>query len=218
MKINELLTGRSEDHLGNYRDARLHHEVIPKLQLLRKSAAFAGHELAIASSFRSFQQQLLIWNQKALGKRTLLDNDENIVDPTTLSPTQLLFTILRWSALPGTSRHHWGSDFDIYDRAALPPNYQLQLTQHEADHLFGDFHKWLDHNLEDFNFYRPFYCDGGGVAPEPWHISYAPVANPLSNQLTIELVAQTIEQTDIVLKHEILHNLDQIFERFICLT
>ncbi len=29
--------------------------------------------------------------------------------------------ILVWSALPGASRHHWGTDCDVIDAAALPP-------------------------------------------------------------------------------------------------
>ena len=35
--------------------------------------------------------------------------------------------ILEWSALPGASRHHWGSEFDVFDLAALPEGYRVQL-------------------------------------------------------------------------------------------
>ena len=35
--------------------------------------------------------------------------------------------ILLWSALPGASRHHWGTDFDVFDRAAVPPDYRAAV-------------------------------------------------------------------------------------------
>ena len=38
---------------------------------------------------------------------------------------------MRWSAIPGSSRHHWGTDLDVYDAAAVTPDYQVQLTPQE---------------------------------------------------------------------------------------
>ena len=35
--------------------------------------------------------------------------------------------ILVWSALPGASRHHWGTDLDVFDRAVQPPGEPLEL-------------------------------------------------------------------------------------------
>ena len=41
--------------------------------------------------------------------------------------------ILPWSALPGASRHHWGTDVDLIDRKATPPGYRVQLTPEEFE-------------------------------------------------------------------------------------
>ena len=48
--------------------------------------------------------------------------------------------------LPGASRHHWGHDVDIYDAAAMPEGYQIQLTPEEVEGagIFAPMHDWLD--------------------------------------------------------------------------
>ena len=78
-----------------------------------------------------------------------------------------------YSALPGASRHHFGTDLDIYDTRPIDDDYQLQLTPDEYStmaHLLSL--RWLEHNLEKYGFYRPYQEYKGGVAPEPWHISH----------------------------------------------
>jgi len=52
-------------------------------------------------------RQAEIWNAKAAGLRPVLDANEQPIDTGTLSERELVFAILRWSALPGASRHHW---------------------------------------------------------------------------------------------------------------
>jgi hypothetical protein len=47
---------------------------------------------------------------------------------------------------------------------------------------------WLDDQISADNaegFYKPYDVDRGGVAPEPWHISYRPVAQGYSRQLSL---------------------------------
>ncbi|NIM47861.1 MAG: D-alanyl-D-alanine carboxypeptidase family protein, partial [Gemmatimonadales bacterium] len=86
---------------------------------------------------------------------------------------------LRWSALPGASRHHWGTDLDVYDLAARPEGYEVELIPEEVDAggMFGPLHEWLDGRIAAdaaFGFFRPYERDRQGVAPERWHLSYAP--------------------------------------------
>ena len=66
-----------------------------------------------------------------------------------------------------------------------------------------------------WRFYRPYDQDRGGVAPEPWHLSYAPLARQCAQLLTLELLAQQIAATDIALKSVILAHLPEIYNRFI---
>jgi LAS superfamily LD-carboxypeptidase LdcB len=179
----------------------------------------AGFELRVASSYRSFERQLLIWNNKASGLRPVLDDRGLPLDISRLSERDLVYAILRWSALPGASRHHWGTDLDVYDASRIAADYQVQLTQAETigDGPFAEFHRWLDVKLavQEFSFYRPYEKDRGGIAPEPWHLSYAPIAKRYAAALTVDVLRQQLEQTDIQLKSCILDNLDDIYHRFV---
>ncbi|MBK8187087.1 MAG: M15 family metallopeptidase [Cellvibrio sp.] len=204
-----------DDHFKQF----LHPDVIVPLQELSRVAAEAGFLLALASGYRNFSRQLLIWNQKVSGARAVYDSEGNIVNMTILSDDEKLWAILRWSALPGASRHHWGTDVDIYDRSKIDANYQLQLTVAETvePRPFAEFHLWLTEKLAEKNcpFYRPYAVDKGGVAPEPWHLSYTPVANQMSAQFSLDLLVEQIQQTDILLKESILRNIEEIYQRFI---
>ncbi|MEE8192443.1 MAG: M15 family metallopeptidase, partial [Gemmatimonadales bacterium] len=117
------LTGQTEEHLCSAEDAELlgvpvHRDVVMPLHQLRDAAGKAGFDLQMLSGFRSFEQQLSIWNRKALGKLAVLDSNAVPLDIEKLSEKELVFAILRWSALPGASRHHWGTDLDVYDANA----------------------------------------------------------------------------------------------------
>jgi LAS superfamily LD-carboxypeptidase LdcB len=197
----------------------LHPDVIKPLEDLMLEATGAGFQLTLASGYRNFSRQLSIWNQKASGARAVLDSNSLPINVTSLSDDEKLWAILRWSALPGASRHHWGTDVDVYDRSKIDVNYQLQLTLEETmkNGPFAEFHLWLTQRLMEKNcpFFRPYAIDKGGVAPEPWHLSYAPVANQYYAQFSVDLLREQIIQTDILLKESILQNLDEIFERFI---
>ena len=113
----EALTGQTDSHLAEvstlHQTLLAEHNVHHDLMALVNAADTAGFQLEIASGFRDFSRQLLIWNNKFSGQRTMLDSHSQPLDPSRLSDEEKLFAILRWSALPGTSRHHWGTDFDI---------------------------------------------------------------------------------------------------------
>ena len=118
------------------------------------------------SSFRDFDRQLQIWNAKFSGARALLDAAGRPLDATALSPAARIDAILLWSALPGASRHHWGTDVDLIDRAATPAGYRVQLTPAEfaAGGPFARLHDWLEAHAARFGFFRPFRGDAFGRA------------------------------------------------------
>jgi hypothetical protein len=158
---------------------------------LRAAAAAAGFDLRIASAYRSFERQLTIWNGKLSGERPVLDEEDRPLDLATLGDVERIERVLRFSAMPGASRHHWGTDLDIYDAAAVPPGYRLCLNAAEvADQgPFGPLHRWLDERIADGTsrgFFRPYDCDRGGIAPERWHLSYAPMARELAREFTLD--------------------------------
>lgn len=218
----ELLLGLDERALveSSLLACRVHRQMLDPLLFLAERAASAGFILKVASSYRSFDRQLLIWNNKARGLRPVLNDAGEVIDINSLSECDKVFAILRWSALPGASRHHWGTDIDVYGSGHIDPEYQLQLTlaETQGDGPFAEFHRWLDDELAQGNndFFRPYAQDRGGIAPEPWHLSYAPLATVFSRQLTQELLRGQLEQTDLELKQVVLDNLDEIYSRFIC--
>jgi LAS superfamily LD-carboxypeptidase LdcB len=222
------LVGLTETHLCTADDAarlgaRVHRDVVAPFERLKAAAAREGFDLAILSGFRGFEQQLSIWNRKASGQRAVLDSDARPLDITTLTPRELVFTILRWSALPGASRHHWGTDLDVYDRAATPAGYEVELVPAEVNPggIFGRLHAWLDGRIAEGTaqgFFRPYDRDRGGVAPERWHLSHSPVAVPYRHLLTTDVLRATIQPAPMLLKDEVLRHLDQIFERFVLNT
>jgi LAS superfamily LD-carboxypeptidase LdcB len=222
------LTGQTEAHLCSSDEAellgvRVHRDVVSPFLQLRDEARNAGFDLQILSGFRSFQQQLSIWNRKATGKLAVLDSNAVPLDIERLSEDELVFAILRWSALPGASRHHWGTDLDVYDQRARPEGYEIELIPEEVDAggMFGPMHAWLDQRIaadSGFGFFRPYDQDRRGVAPERWHLSHAPTAARYGLRLTPELLRETIRIADIELKEAVLQNLDEIYARYVINT
>jgi LAS superfamily LD-carboxypeptidase LdcB len=196
-------------------------DVAAPLAELRQLAGEQGFDLRLCSSFRSFDRQLTIWNGKVNGQRPVYDNSGAKVDMQALNEWQQVQAIMRWSALPGASRHHWGTDFDIYDAAAIDENYQLQLSPQEVEGegVFAPFHNWLDtvigSEIGASGFYRPYAKDSGGVAPERWHISYRPVAEQFAARLTHQVIKERLLSAEIALKDTVLQNLDKIYPRYI---
>lgn len=218
---DKVLLGMDERELVDMPElsCRVHRQTREPLLFLQARAASAGFILEVASSYRSFERQLLIWNNKARGLRPVLDDAGEPIDLNLLSARDKVSAILRWSALPGASRHHWGTDIDVYDSSRIAADYQLQLTVAETqnDGPFAEFHRWLDDELAQGNsdFFRPYAQDRGGIAPEPWHLSYAPLAGSFAQQFNQVLLRRQLEQTDLELKQTVLDNLDEIYQRFI---
>lgn len=191
----------------------LHQQVVKPFEQMRRDALTMGVDIAIASGYRSFQRQLAIWNGKACGERALLDDRCRPVDVNTLSEQQAIDTILRWSALPGMSRHHWGTDFDVYDRA-IEHRVQLEPDEYEQDGPYARMVQWLDQHMEGYGFYRPYRQDLGGVAPEPWHLSFAPLALQYMQVDWENLLYEQLLNTDIHFKAKILASLANIVQRY----
>ena len=224
--ISEIITGSTETHLvlldkhqAIAENQFIHKQVLQPFIDLQRAAQKAGFDLKICSGFRSFDRQLLIWNGKASGMRPIMDPFGKPINIQNLSSWQKIQAILRWSALPGASRHHWGTDFDIYDAKAMPEDYQIQLSPAEVqgNGIFAPMHDWLDDYLgsQQTGFYRPYKFDKGGIAPERWHLSYRPVADQYAEQLNSEMLCARIKNSNLMLLDVVLEHLDDIFLRYI---
>jgi LAS superfamily LD-carboxypeptidase LdcB len=124
--------------------------------------------------------------------------------------------ILTWSALPGASRHHWGTDLDLID-AATPPGRQAALTATEfaPGGPFAALSTWLEGHAARFGFFRPFRGKRSGVQPEPWHYSFAPVAELARRQLTCQTLAAALAEAPLAGKSVILPRLEEIHARYV---
>lgn len=213
------LTGQVQTHLVEFAPNRLlHKQVIADFTALQHAAKQQGFTLHIASAFRSFERQMHIWNNKYSGVTAILDKNEEPVDIQNISEIDKLYKLLHWSALPSASRHHWGTDIDVYDPTLLPANQSLQLQKSEYLNggYFSELTEWLGNNIQQFGFYRPYQDDQGGVAQEPWHISYFPLADDFLKQLNMELIEQTLKDHPISGKELIKTQLTTIYDQYIC--
>jgi len=186
------LYGLGRSHLVATSDfGLLDEQAAQALDRLVRRAHTAGFELRVASGFRDYARQLHIINAKLRGERPVLDDTGAALDRTLTTEEAWLHSVLRYSALPGTSRHHWGTDVDVWDAAAVEEGYPLQLTPAEygPDGVFAPLTEWLSDLVardDAEGFFRPYQYDEGGVAPEPWHLSYRPVASGMAGRLEID--------------------------------
>ena len=213
------LTGRARTHVAESAQlgATLHPEAARALVDLKDAALAVGIDVAVLSGYRDLGRQTAIWNAKFRGTRRLVARDGAELDRSQLSERALINAILAWSALPGASRHHWGSDVDVIDRAAMPPDYRPQLVQQEfaGNGPFVKLSAWLTEHAAEFGFFRPYASDRGGVMPEPWHLSYAALAVPALATLTLEMVAEAVGSSSMDGRELVLAQLPELYERYV---
>jgi LAS superfamily LD-carboxypeptidase LdcB len=208
---------RKQTQLSPKSNIGIHHQMLTAFKALSLSAKKAGLELKIASGFRSFDRQLHIWNNKFIGKTAIKKANGEVVDISLMSDWQIIEAILLYSALPGASRHHWGCDIDVYAPNLLEDNQTLQLEPWEYAPS-GPMEKlsyWLTENAEEHGFYLPYDSFRGGIAAEPWHLSYAPIAKQYQSKFCVDLLRELILQTDIAGKETIIENLLKIYKHYI---
>jgi len=215
----DQLTGRVRTHLSEHKDppCALHREVLKPFLAMRAAAAADGIDLTAFSSFRDFDRQLGIWNGKFRGERPMQDRNGKPLNALELPPAKRVEAILWWSALPGASRHHWGTDFDVMDARAMPPGYKLRVVPEEYG-VSGPFHRltgWLDAHMHGFGFFRPYTNDRGGVAPEPWHLSHAAIARRAQAALSVDGLREVLAASGIEGKVEVLASLAQSFSNYV---
>ena len=218
MDFNQL-TGRDQKHLVEYFEGEslflIDPDTLKAYLSLKEDLDSENINLSLVSAFRSFDRQFDIWNAKASGKRKLLSRDEKELEFSNLTPEELLHSILTWSALPGASRHHWGTDIDIYD-ANIKDKSDVELTLYECEQDFTNLYQVLDNKLEEHGFFRPYAKDNGGVSREPWHISFKEKSSTYLEQFNLEVFRKSVEASkDLLLKDVILDQIEIIYTQYI---
>lgn len=214
--LDELeLTGRARTHVRQYAQPRFaaRPEVAAAFLDMRAAAARDGIDMVPIASWRPFEAQARNWNRKFAGEATLYDCDGNPRDRAALAPEAIVRAILAWTGLPGATRRHWGTDIDVFDRAAQPPGYRTKLLPDEArpDGVYARLHVWLDVHAARFGFFRPYRTRRGGMCPAPWHLSHAPSAAAALAALDIDMVARAVRASDLLGRDLVLEMLPTLF-------
>jgi hypothetical protein len=219
MKL-EVLLGKTTEHLVPIEGTKclIHQHMLQDFLRLQQDAQAEGLDLQIISAFRDHERQSLIWNKKARGERALFDDQGKELTFSSLSAKEIMWSILRWSAVPGCSRHHWGTDIDIFD-AHTQRAEEVKLVPQECvgQGPAAALHGWLDSLMSQksaYGFYRPYRTDRGGVAPERWHLSYHPVSSVIQEKYSFSIFQNNIKDSNLLLKEELLDHADEIYQRF----
>jgi zinc D-Ala-D-Ala carboxypeptidase len=136
----------------------LRKEVMAAFSAMHDAADSAGIRLTILSATRNFNYQKGIWEKKWARPSYSGWTD-----------AKKAHDILTYSSMPGTSRHHWGTDFDLN---SLDPAY-FKTGQGKK------IYTWLVANAVRFGFcqtYSPKVNGRTGYEEEPWHWSYFPLS------------------------------------------
>lgn len=184
---------------------------------MQVAAKKAGLDLQICSSFRDFDKQLSIWNRKWRGELALYTLNGEKLDAHTLSDIEKIHAIMLWSALPGASRHHWGTDFDFYDKHSIEEQkhtFELIPEEYSGQGPCSKLCEWVHQHAESFGFFLPYANYVGGVASEPWHLSHKNTASNIEAQFDIEALRTKLAQSDILGKESILPILDELVARY----
>lgn len=168
---------------GSGRGAYLHQEAYRAFVDMYDAAKADGIKLTIRSATRNFYRQKQIWESKWTGNR--LQGGENLAQ-TTADPVARAKKILRTSSMPGTSRHHWGTDMDLN---AFENSY-FKAGKGKAEY------DWLVANAGKHGFGQPYTAKGearpNGYEEERWHWSYLPLAKTYlaayEKQVKIEMI------------------------------
>ena len=122
-----------------------------------------GVSFVIKSATRNFDYQKGIWERKWKGETTL-SNGVNL-GKSKLTNLEKAKMILEYSSMPGSSRHHWGTDIDLN---AFNNAY---FEEGEGAKVYN----WLVKNASDYGFCRPYSAKGDqrpyGYNDEKWHWS-----------------------------------------------
>ncbi len=136
------------------------HEVNVAFEEMAAAAQKEGITLRVISGGRNFNMQKSIWERKWNARR-----------PNFKSDKETALDILKYSSMPGTSRHHWGTDLDIN---SLEPSYFASgKGKKEYD--------WLQKNAANFGFCQTYdnktVSGRTGYSEEKWHYSYMPISS-----------------------------------------
>lgn len=160
-------------------DYYLRKEAYEAFLRMHAAAKADGVQLSILSATRNFQTQRLIWEAKWTGQR----KSNGVFVHTIEDPKERALEILKVSSMPGTSRHHWGTDIDLN---ALNNAY---FEKGDGKKVYD----WLQAHAAEYGFCQPYTAGRPtGYTEEKWHWSYQPLAEPFTQAAAHQLTDDQI--------------------------
>lgn len=166
---------------GSALNGYLRRETFAAFQKMSDAAKSDGISLTIISATRNFAAQKTIWENKWTGKTKVGGKDLTIVSDL----NERARTILLYSSMPGTSRHHWGTDVDLN---SLENSY---FEKGEGQKVY----QWLTAHASEYDFCQPYTSKSTGrtgYEEERWHWSYLPLS-----KIFLEEYKKQIQYTDV---------------------
>jgi LAS superfamily LD-carboxypeptidase LdcB len=165
--LYELLGLKEPDLCGD--SFCLRNEVFEAFHRMVAAAEKDGLKLWASSGYRSFEYQKGIWNNKFTTFKKAQPK---------LNCIEIIGKITEYSSIPGTSRHHWGTEIDIVDAFGYHSESPLSRENFENNGIYRYLGKWLTENAGTYGFIQTYTDDHDrtGFAYEPWHYSYAPLS------------------------------------------
>ncbi len=166
ISTQELL-GRGNPLLTQGVDYKLRPIAAQAFEQMKTAAKADGITLKVVSSYRNYAHQNRIWERKYKRFRE-----------SGLSHTTTISKIIEYSTIPGTSRHHWGTDLDIIDGNPKVNGDVLVPSKFHGTGPFCDMKEWMKVNAHVFNFHLVYTNAKGrkGFKYEPWHYTFAPLS------------------------------------------
>ena len=165
LSFDELFGKDTPELYGD--DFKLRKEAYESFLEMKKAAQKNNVKLKVVSSYRDFNHQNAIWERKY--KRYISIG---------LTPKESINKIIEYSTIPGTSRHHWGTDLDLVEASVKQPKNILNPTNFETNACYGKFKEWMDTNANHYGFYLVYTNESErkGFKYEPWHYSFKPLS------------------------------------------
>lgn len=187
----DLLLGKKEI-IATTKEFNLLPQVALAFKAMQTEAKKDGIDLKVVSSFRSYAAQKRIWNRKY--KRFI---SEGLTGPEAIKK------IIEYSTLPGTSRHHWGTDIDLIEGSEIVEGDVL-LEEHFHQGAYQKLHRWLQKNATRFGFDIVYTNDSlrKGFLYEPWHYSYTPLSKEFLKTYQEKELIYSIKQDSTLLGKE----------------
>lgn len=181
------------------KEYRLHPEAENALEQMIAAALKDSIDIEVVSSFRSYAAQKRIWNRKF--KRFTANG---------MNAKEAMQKIIEYSTLPGTSRHHWGTDIDIILRNSNVKGDVLLDSLFHNKNAFSSLRLWMEKNAFKYGFYLVYTNDSKrkGFRYEPWHYSYRKLSKQYLTRYAQNKMIFRIKRDSTVLGHE---EMDSLF-------